>query len=312
MYAFVFPGQGSQFIGMGKDFFDNFKVARDVFAEVDEALSQKLSRLIFEGSESELNLTENTQPALMAVSLAISRVLEEEGGFKLSQKARLVAGHSLGEYSAIAAVGGLTLSDTARLLRIRGVAMQKAVPIGVGGMVAILGMNVVHAQNLADYAAQDQVCAIANDNSPVQVVLSGHRQAIERAIDAAKDFGASRAVQLAVSAPFHCVLMKPAAVAMQDAFSHVVVQSLLVPLIANVTAEPVQDAESIKSLLVDQVTGRVRWRESVSRFANHGIKKVVEIGAGKVLSGLTKRIDPTLEAMTINTPQDIELFLKDL
>jgi [acyl-carrier-protein] S-malonyltransferase len=312
MYAFVFPGQGSQFIGMGQAFFDAFPIARAVFKEIDDALSQHLSRLIFEGPEADLNLTENTQPALMAVSLAIIRVLEHEGGFKLHEKATLVAGHSLGEYSAIAAADGFTLADTARLLRTRGAAMQKAVPVGMGSMAAILGVDFGQAQSLAEHAAQGQVCAVSNDNSPGQVVLSGHKEAIERAVAAAKEFGASRAVQLTVSAPFHCELMTPAAEMMRKALAVANLQKLSIPLIANVTAAAVQEPEVIRDLLVQQVTGQVRWRESVASFAKHGVQKVVEVGAGKVLTGLNKRIDADLESVTINTPQDMEAFLKTL
>ncbi len=310
MFACVFPGQGSQTIGMGKEFFDTFSAARDVFAEVDEALSQSLTKIIFSGSESDLNLTENTQPALMAVSMAIARVLEKEGHFPLYEKATLVAGHSLGEYSAIAAIKGLSLANTARLLKIRGQAMQKAVPVGEGSMAAILGVNLEQAEKLAAYAAQGQTCTIANDNSPGQVVLSGHTAAIQRAVDAAKEYGASRGVLLTVSAPFHCSLMAPAAIAMKDALNQTDLFDLPIPLIANITAEKVQEGELIKQHLVEQVTGRVKWRESVESFKNLGVQKVVEIGAGKVLTGLTKRIDPSLETFTINTPHDMDVFLK--
>ena len=312
MNAFVFPGQGSQFIGMGKDFYNSFTVARDVFLEVDAALSQKLSQLMFDGSESELNLTVNAQPALMTVSMAILKVLQVEGGFNLPDKVKLVAGHSLGEYTAIAAAGGFALPDCARLLRIRGRAMQEAVPTGQGAMAAILGVNLSQAQQLADHAAQNQICAIANDNAPGQVVLSGHKQAIERAVAAARDFGASRAVLLIVSAPFHSSLMLPAATIMKQALDETLMRHLDIPLMANVNVDVTDDPEHIKLLLVEQVTGRVRWRESVAKFAQHDIKKVIEIGAGKVLTGLIKRIDATLEAISFNTPQDIKLVIEKL
>lgn len=312
MYAFVFPGQGSQAVGMGKDFYQNFQTARDVFHEVDEALSQKLSTLILDGSDSDLNLTANTQPALMAVSLAITKTLEAQSGSTIIDLANLVAGHSLGEYSALAAVGAMTLADTARLLRSRGMAMQDAVPLGMGGMVAVLGVDIDAAIRIAEGASQGQICSIANDNSPGQVVLSGHSEAMQRVLEIAKDHGASRAVRLNVSAPFHCVLMAPAADIMQHELEKVAMQDLTVTLMANVTADGVIHADRVKELLVQQVTGRVRWRESVAGFKKHKVQKVIEIGAGKVLTGLVKRIDPTLETMTINTPKDMDEVLQSL
>ncbi|HVJ43081.1 MAG TPA: ACP S-malonyltransferase [Dongiaceae bacterium] len=312
--AFVFPGQGSQAVGMGKALAETFHVARDVFAEVDEALSQKLSRLMFEGPEGDLTLTENAQPALMAVSMATLRVLETEGGWRLADKAAFVAGHSLGEYSALAAAGSLALADTARLLKLRGQSMQKAVPVGVGAMAALLGLDLEQAQAIAAAAAAatGKVCAAANDNAPGQVVVSGHKEAVEKAVALAAEQGAKRSVILPVSAPFHCPLMQPAAEAMQEALEQATIAMPAVPLIANVTAKPVSDPATIRQQLVEQVTGTVRWRESVIEMKAQGVHQVIELGAGKVLAGLIKRIDKEIESLSAGTPAEIEAVLKAL
>lgn len=311
MKAFLFPGQGSQAIGMGREFYDNFRCAKDVFQEVDEALKQNLTKIIFEGPEADLVLTENAQPALMTVSLAVMRVLEKEGGIDLSQTASYVAGHSLGQYSALCAAGGLSLSQTAQLLKIRGQAMQRAVPLGQGAMAALLGLELPAVETIIQEAAQGQICEIANDNSPGQIVISGHREAIERAVDLSKDHGAKRSVILNVSAPFHCALMEPARLAMKEALEAVNIKDPLVPLLDNVSAESVQSGEALRTLLVEQVTGRVRWRESILKMAAKGVTTTIEIGAGKVLTGLSKRITPTLEAFSLNTPYDMDVFVKD-
>jgi [acyl-carrier-protein] S-malonyltransferase len=310
MIAFVFPGQGSQSVGMGKEFYETFPVAREVFQEIDDVLKQNLTKIILEGPEGDLLLTQNTQPALMAVSLVILRILEKEGGFSIKEKISYVAGHSLGEYSAYAAVGTFSLADTAKLLRIRGQAMQEAVPVGKGAMAALLGGDLSLAQDIALEAAQGDVCEIANDNSPGQVVLSGHKAAVERAIDIAKQKGIKRAVILPVSAPFHSSLMQPAAKVMDEAFKQVQIQKPMLPVIANVLAGEIKDFSMIPSLLVQQVTGRVRWRESMLYLKSKNVQKIVEIGAGKVLSGLAKRIDEGFEATNISTPQEMESFLK--
>lgn len=304
--AFVFPGQGSQTVGMGKALAANFPAAAQVFAEVDEALGDKLSATIFEGPADKLTLTENAQPALMAMSLAAFRVLEQEAGLDLKRDAQFVAGHSLGEYSALAAAGAFTLADTARLLRIRGQAMQKAVPVGVGAMAALLGLEFDAA--VAAEAAQGQVCQAANDNGGGQVVVSGDKAAVERAVEIAKGKGAKRAMLLPVSAPFHCALMSPAATVMADALSKVSVKPPAVPVVANVLANPIQDPAEIVRALVAQVTGTVRWRESVACMAAAGVTHFTEIGAGKVLSGLIKRIAEGATTSAVGTPEDIAAF----
>ncbi|SMF76460.1 [acyl-carrier-protein] S-malonyltransferase [Tistlia consotensis] len=316
MRAFVFPGQGSQAVGMGQALAEAFPAARLVFEEVDDALSQKLSKLMFEGPESELTLTENAQPALMAVSLAVVRVLEREGGFELSERAAFVAGHSLGEYSALCAARCLDLADAARLLKRRGRAMQRAVPVGEGAMAALLGLELEGAREVAEAARVDpesgetQVCQPANDNAPGQVVVSGHKAAVERAVALAAEKGARRAIILPVSAPFHCALMQPAADEMAEALAEVTLASPVVPLISNVTASPQSDPTTIRRLLVEQVTGLVRWRESVAALRALGVERLVEAGAGKVLTGLAKRIDRELAAEAIGTPAEVEAFLK--
>ena len=304
--AFTFPGQGSQAVGMGKALADAFPVARAVFDEVDAALGEKLSATIWEGPADTLQLTENAQPALMAVSLATMRVLEAEAGVSLARDAAFVGGHSLGEYSALAAAGSLTISDTARLLRIRGQAMQKAVPVGVGAMAALLGLDYEAAAAVAEEAAQGEVCQAANDNGGGQVVVSGHKAAVERAIEIAKGRGAKRAMLLPVSAPFHCALMQPAADTMAEALATVTINAPAVPLVANVLASPISEPDEIRRRLVEQVTGTVRWRESVAYMASHGVTRFLEIGAGKVLSGLVKRIADGAVGIAVGGPADID------
>ncbi|MBF0094621.1 MAG: ACP S-malonyltransferase [Alphaproteobacteria bacterium] len=308
--AFVFPGQGSQTVGMGRDLAEAFPVARYVFEEVDDALRQNLTRLMFEGPDFELLLTENAQPALMAVSMAVVRVLEKEGGYSLRDNIAFVAGHSLGEYSALAAAGAFSLSDASWLLKTRGWAMQKAVPVGMGGMAALIGLDLDVAREVAQQASEGEICAAANDNAPQQVVVSGHMAAVERAVALATECGAKRSIMLPVSAPFHCALMQPAADAMVKALEKVTINEPAVPLIANITAAPVRDPRDIRRLLVEQITGAVRWRESVLYMKDQGVTDLVEIGAGKVLTGLTKRIAREMSCTALNTPRDIEAFLK--
>ncbi|MEM7437964.1 MAG: ACP S-malonyltransferase [Pseudomonadota bacterium] len=298
MRAFVFPGQGAQTIGMGKTLAEAYAPAKAVFQEVDDALSQDLSGLIWDGEIAELTLTQNAQPALMATSLAAMAALAEEGA--TIEAADFVAGHSLGEYSALCAAGALSLADTARLLRTRGEAMQAAVPVGEGAMAALLGLDFAAASAVAEEAAQGEVCQAANDNDPAQVVVSGHKAAVERAVDLAKAAGAKRAVLLPVSAPFHCALMQPAADVMADALSKVEIVAPIVPVVANVTAAPVSDPEAIRKSLVDQVTGSVRWRESVAWMSGAGVTEIYEIGAGKALSGMIRRIDRAINCTAVN------------
>lgn len=304
--AFIFPGQGSQQVGMGRALADRFAVARSVFEEVDAALGEDLSKTIFEGPQETLTLTANQQPALMAVSLATLRVLQAEAGLDVGRHAAFVAGHSLGEYSALAAAGSLTVSDAARLLRTRGEAMQKAVPVGEGAMAALLGLDLEAVRAVAEEAAQGDVIAAANDNAPGQVVISGAKAAVERAIEIAKSKGAKRAMSLPVSAPFHCALMQPAADAMREALAGVKISAPRAPLVANVTAGPLTDPEAIRARLVEQVTGAVRWRESVAFMAGAGVTRFVEIGAGKVLAGLVKRIAPEAASESVGGPEDVE------
>jgi [acyl-carrier-protein] S-malonyltransferase len=310
--AFVFPGQGSQAPGMGQALAAAFAPARALFDEIDDALSQHLSRLMFEGPESELMLTENTQPALLAASLAVVRVLETDIGFELGRHAAFVAGHSLGEYSALAAARVLSVGDAARLVKRRGQAMQKAVPVGQGAMAALLGVEIDVARGIAAAAADGQVCAVANDNGPGQIVVSGHRSAVERAVALAAAQGARRSIMLPVSAPFHSPLMAPAAAAMAEALAETALEPPLVPLVANVSAAPTSDPEEIRRLLIEQVTSVVRWRESVERLAAEQVEEVVELGAGRVLTGLVKRIDRTISAVSVGTPAEIEALASRL
>ena len=306
--AFVFPGQGSQSVGMGQALLDAFRAARDVLEEVDAALNERLSEVIRQGPADTLTLTENAQPALMAVSLAAIRVLETEAGLDLARDAQFVAGHSLGEYSALAAAGALSIADTARLLRIRGRAMQQAVPVGAGAMAALLGLDFEQATAVAVEAAQGQVCQAANDNGGGQVVVSGDRAAVERAVEIAKTKGARRAMLLPVSAPFHCALMQPAADAMAQALGTITVNRPRVPVVANVRAWPVSEPSDIVQALVQQVTGTVRWRESVAFMAGEGVTTFYEVGAGKVLTGLVKRIADSARGIAIGTPEDVAAY----
>lgn len=311
--AFIFPGQGSQAVGMGRELAQAFASARHAFEEVDDALGQRLSRLMWEGPESELTLTENAQPAIMTASLAVVRALEKEGNLDLAQHARLVAGHSLGEYSALAATGAFALADSAKLLKARGRAMQDAVALGEGAMSALLGIEVSDAEAAAaEAAAQGGVCVVANDNAPGQVVISGTKETVERANEFAKAKGAKRAIMLSVSAPFHCPLMQPAADRMRAALAEVTIRPPSAPIVANVTAAEINEPETIRRLLVEQVTSRVRWRESVLTFRHLGVDTTVECGGSRVLTGMVKRIDRDLETVSIDTPADIETFAKRL
>jgi [acyl-carrier-protein] S-malonyltransferase len=311
MRAFIFPGQGSQAVGMGAALGAASGTARDVFDEVDEALGQSLFRLMRDGPDDELKLTENAQPAIMAHSLAVFRTLTRDGGVDLRKAVAFVAGHSLGEYSALCAAASFDLPTTAKLLKLRGQAMQLAVPVGAGAMAALLGADLALAQKIADAAAQGEVCAVANDNDPSQVVISGHKTAIDRAIAIAKDMGAKRAVSLPVSAPFHCPLMQPAADAMRDALGEVVIEAPLVALYANVTAQPETDPEMIRDQLVEQVTGMVRWRESIANMGTAGVEEFVELG-GKVLGSMVKRIAPDAKVTSVVTIEDIEALAKEI
>jgi [acyl-carrier-protein] S-malonyltransferase len=310
--AFTFPGQGSQAVGMGKDLADTYQEARNVFAEVDEALGQKLSAIMFEGPDETLRLTENAQPALMAVSVAVTRVLASRG-VALKDHAAFVAGHSLGEYSALAAAEAFSLADAARLLKTRGQAMQQAVPVGQGAMAAILGLDLETVLRAVNDAEDGEVCGVANDNAPGQVVISGHAGAVNRAIELLKAAGAKRALPLPVSAPFHCALMRPAADAMEHALNQVTVKAPVVPVVANVVAAPITEPAEIKQRLVEQVTGMVRWTECVNWLVQDGgVTQLVELGAGKVLSGLAKRIAPDVPAVSIGTPADVDAFIAEL
>lgn len=309
--ALIFPGQGSQQVGMGRALADQFASARAVFEEVDAALGEALSATIFDGPEDKLTLTTNAQPALMAVSLAALRVLQAETGLEVGRHAAFVAGHSLGEYSALAAAGGLSIADAAKLLRIRGDAMQKAAPVGAGAMAALLGLDIDAARAVAEEAAEGDVIAAANDNAPGQVVVSGTKAAVERAIAIAKTRGAKRAILLPVSAPFHCALMQPAADAMREALANVTLTAPKAPLVANVTAGPLNDPEAIRAKLVEQVTGAVRWRESVAFMAGAGVSRFIEIGAGKVLAGLVKRIAADATGESVGAPEDVARLKAD-
>jgi [acyl-carrier-protein] S-malonyltransferase len=310
--AFIFPGQGSQDVGMGRELAQTYASARAVFEEVDAALGQNLSQIMWEGPKETLTLTENAQPALMAVSMAVMRVLEQEHGFKLKDKVKFVAGHSLGEYSALAAAGAFSLADAARLLKLRGKAMQAAVPVGKGAMTALLGVGIDAARQVAEAAAQGDVCQVANDNEPTQVVLSGDKVALDRVPEIGKAHGVRRAVPLPVSAPFHCALMQPAADAMREALDKVTVNTPVVPVVANVLATPISDPDEIRKRLVEQVTGTVRWRECVTYMTANGVTDVYEVGAGKVLAGLAKRIDAALNATSLGTPADIDAAIARL
>ena len=312
MLAFLFPGQGSQKVGMGKELADAYAPAREVFGTVDEALGEALSRLMWEGPEEELTLTRNAQPALMAVSMAVTEVLRREGGFDISKQADFVAGHSLGEYSALCSAGTFSLEDTARLLRLRGEAMQRAVPSGEGSMAAVLGLEVEQVVEVAATAAEGEVCVVANDNAPGQIVVSGHANAVSRAMSLAKERGAKRSIPLSVSAPFHCPLMSPAADEMRDALSNVEASPPVLPVVANVTASPVNSHAEILNLLVEQIVSMVRWRESMNCLASAGVENVVEVGAGSVLTGLARRCSADFTATTLGTPDEIESFLGNL
>lgn len=315
MRAFVFPGQGSQFIGMGKDLAEAFPDARETFDEVNEALGQDLYKLMTEGAEADLNLTENTQPALMAVSMAVSNVITRQGGIQLTKAINFVAGHSLGEYSALTAAGSFELAHTAQLLRLRGRAMQKAVPVGVGGMAAILGLEMPDVESLVKAATAQNVKELvesANDNSPGQIVISGHKGAVAIAMEMATAKGAKRAIELPVSAPFHCTLMAPAAHQMSYALADATIRPPVVPCVSNITAYGVTEPHEIRRLLVDQITGMVRWRESVMWMKEQGVTEMIELGAGKVLSGLIKRIDKDIQTESVGSPEQVEALIKKL
>ncbi len=310
--AFIFPGQGSQAVGMGRLVAEAFAPAREAFDEVDDALSQNLSRLMFEGPESDLTLTANAQPAIMAVSMAITRVLQKEAGLDIAKHSSFVAGHSLGEYSALCAMGALSLADAARLLRIRGSSMQEAVSVGEGAMSALIGLEVDVVEEICNQAKELGVVGIANDNAPGQVVISGSKEAVEKAGEIAKEKGARRVIPLTVSAPFHSPLLAPAADAMREALDAVTILPLSVPIVSNITAKTTSEPDAIRDLLVAQVTGRVRWRESVASFRSLGAEQTVEIGGNKVLTGMVKRIDKELETLSLDSPADIEAFAKTL
>ncbi len=310
--AFLFPGQGSQFIGMGKDLAEAFIEARLTFEEVDDALSVNLSRIILEGPDEDLNLTENTQPAMLAVSAALMRVITREAGIRIEKVASFAAGHSLGEYSALTAVGALDLADTARLVRRRGKAMQTAVPVGIGAMAAIIGLDFSKVEEITLNAAGEEVCQCANDNSPGQVVISGHKGAVGRAVDLAAEHGAKRAVTLPVSAPFHCTLMAPAAQSMARALADTDIRPPSIPVVSNVTGRGVFDPGEIRRLLVDQITGMVRWRESVQWMREQGVEEMIEIGAGKVLSGLVRRIEKDIRVESVCTAQELDALISRL
>ena len=310
--AFIFPGQGSQFIGMGHDLAEKYPEAHAVFAEIDESLGQNLSEMIFEGQDSDLNLTENTQPALMAVSMAVIRILEKQANLHISEHCTFVAGHSLGEYSALTAAGTFDLQDTAKLLKLRGQSMQQAVPVGEGSMAAILGLEMEDVQAIVREASETAACEAANDNSVGQIVVSGAKAGVEAAVALATEKGAKKAVMLPVSAPFHCSLMAPAAETMARALAKTHLRPPVVPVISNVTAQAEDDPNVIRSLLVDQITGMVRWRESVLYMKEQGVTQMVEIGAGKVLSGLIRRIDRDIECVQVGTAEQVESFIETL
>ena len=310
--ALIFPGQGSQAVGMGKDLSAAFPDARFVFEEVDDALDQKLSKIMFEGPEQELTLTENAQPALMAMSVALIRVLEKQAEFHVATESSFVAGHSLGEYSALTAAGTFSLGDAARVLKMRGQSMQHAVPVGQGAMAAIIGVELGVAEKIAAEAAGDDVCTAANDNAPGQIVLSGSASAITRAVEIAKENGAKRSIILPVSAPFHCALMAPAADAMSEALADITLQPPVVPVVANVTAAPEEDPSEIRRLLIEQVTSRVRWRECILKMRELGVDTFIEVGAGKVLTGMIRRIDRELTSLSVQSADDIDAFASSL